>query len=104
MKKKIIIAIAMIVVLITSFLIGTGFMKNPNAVLGEYTVSEDGSEITLSVRVWTSMGYIRDFKDNGGGIKPHYLTFYSTFGGLNSSLGSKRGVCRLICECIQQSV
>lgn len=89
MKKKIIIAIAMIVVLITSFLIGTGFMKNPNAVLGEYTVSEDGSEITLSVRVWTSMGYIRDFKDNGGGIKPHYLTFYSTFGGLNSSLGSK---------------
>ena len=64
-------------------------MKNPNVALGSYSVSEDGSEITLNVGVWTSMGYIRDFKDNGGGVKPHYLTFYSTFGGLNSSFGSK---------------
>ena len=35
------------------------------------------------------MGFTRGFKDNGGGIKPHYLTFYSTFGGLNSKLGAK---------------
>ena len=34
------------------------------------------------------MGYVRGFKDNGGGVKPHYLTFYSTFGGLNSSFGT----------------
>jgi hypothetical protein len=34
------------------------------------------------------MGYVRGFKDNGGGVKPHYLTFYSTFGGLNSSFGA----------------
>lgn len=27
-------------------------------------------------------------KDNGGGVKPHYLTFYSTFGGINSSFGA----------------
>ena len=35
------------------------------------------------------MGYIRGFEDQGGGEKPHYLTFYSTFGGLNSSFGAK---------------
>lgn len=35
------------------------------------------------------MGYIRGFKDVGGREKPHYLTFYSTFGGLNSSFGAK---------------
>jgi len=35
------------------------------------------------------MGYIRGYKNDGGGVKPHYLTFYSTFGGLNSSFGAK---------------
>lgn len=35
------------------------------------------------------MGFIRGYKDNSGGVKPHYLTFYSTFGGLNSSFGAK---------------
>jgi len=35
------------------------------------------------------MGYIRGYKDEGGGVKPHYLKFYSTFGGLNSSFGAK---------------
>lgn len=34
-------------------------------------------------------GITRGFKDNGGGVKPHYLTFYSTFGGLNCQLGAK---------------
>lgn len=89
MKKKIIIVIVIIVVLIASFLIGTGLMKNPNVVLGSYSVSQDGSVITLNAGVATSMGYVRGYKDNGGGVKPHYLTFYSTFGGLNSSFGAK---------------
>ncbi len=60
-----------------------------NIILGDFSISEDGSEIILNVGVATSMGYIRGFRDNGGGVKPHYLTFYSTFGGLNSSFGSK---------------
>ena len=38
---------------------------------------------------FTGLKIPRDyFKDKGGGVKPHYLTFYSTFGGLNSSFGS----------------
>lgn len=89
MKKKIIVSIAIIILLIASFLIGTGFLKRTDVVLGDFTISEDGSEITLNVGVASSMGYIRNFKDKGGGVKPHYLTFYSTFGGLNSSFGSK---------------
>lgn len=35
------------------------------------------------------MGYIRGFADKGGGVKPHYLTFYATFGGFNSSFGAE---------------
>ena len=88
MKKKIILAIGIIIVLIASFLIGTGFMKRTDVVLVDYAVAEDGSTINLGVQVASSMGYIRGFKDNGGGVKPHYLTFYSAFGGLNSSFGS----------------
>lgn len=91
MKKKNIgiIAIAVIVVLITSFLIGTGFNKRTDVGLIDYSVSEDGTELSFTASVTSSIGYIRGFKDNGGGVKPHYLTFYSTFGGLNSSLGAK---------------
>ncbi|MGN0335789.1 MAG: immunoglobulin-like domain-containing protein [Lachnospiraceae bacterium] len=89
MKKKIIAVISVMVVLISIFLVGTGFQKRTDAVLVDYSVSEDGTEITLNVGIPTSMGYIRGFKDNGGGVKPHYLTFYSTFGGINSPIGAK---------------
>ena len=91
MKKKsiILIVIIAIIVLVLSFLVGTGLNKRTDVVLFDYSVSEDGTQLTFNVHVMSSMGYIRGFEDNGGGVKPHYLTFYSTFGGLNSSLGAK---------------
>ncbi len=89
MKKRIIITIIIIVVLVAAFLIGTGFHKRTDVALFNYSVSEDGTELTFNAHAMSSMGYIRGFKDNGGGVKSHYLTFYSTFGGLNSSLGAK---------------
>ena len=81
--------ITAVVVLLASYFIGSGFIKRTDVVLAGYSVSEDGTEITINVGIPTSMGYIRGFEDKGGGVKPHYLTFYSTFGGLNSSLGAK---------------
>ena len=89
MKKKIVAAIVIIFVLIAAFLVSTGFHKRTDVVLANYSVSEDGTEITLNVGVPTSMGYIRGYKNNGGGVKPHYLTFYSPCGGWNSSIGAK---------------
>ena len=88
MKKKIIAVITMVVVIAVAFLIGTGFRKRTDVVLFDYSVSEDGAAINLGVQVSSSMGYVRGFKDKGGGVKSHYLTFYSTFGGLNSSFGT----------------
>lgn len=91
MKKKNLVLITIIVsgILVMSFLTGTGLMKRTDVALGEYSVSEDGKTLTFHAGVTSSMGYTRGFKDNGGGVKPHYLTFYSTFGGLNSSFGAK---------------
>lgn len=88
MKKKVILIVAIIVVLLTSFWVGTGFMKRTDVILVDYAVAEDGSAISLGVQVSSSMGYVRGFKDNGDGVKSHYLTFYSTFGGVNSSFGT----------------
>lgn len=88
MKKKIIITLAITVVLVVSVLIGTGFMKRTDVVLFDYAVAKDGSVITFDVQVSSSSGYVRGFADNGGGVKPHYLTFYSAFGGINSSFGA----------------
>lgn len=88
MKKKIIAVITMVVVIAVAFLIGTGFRKRTDVVLFDYSVSEDGAAINLGVQVSSSMGYVRGFKDKGGGVKSHYLTFYFTFGGLNSSFGT----------------
>lgn len=89
-KKLILISvIAVIVILTASFFVGTGFIERTDVILTDYSVSEDGTQITLNASVSSSMGYIRGFKNNGGGVKPHYLTFYSTFGGINSKLGAK---------------
>ena len=92
MKKKILTIVTMIIVFILIFFIGTGFQKKTDVVLIDYAVSEDGTAIDLGVQVASSMGYVRGYKNNGGGVKPYYLTFYSTFGGLNSSLGAVNSV------------
>lgn len=93
MKKKIISVICkiitVIIALIALFLISTGFHKRTDVVLTEYSVSADGTKLTFKASVWSSIGYTRGYKDKGGGVKPHYLTFYSTFGGLNSSFGAR---------------
>ena len=88
MKKIIIIALIVVVAISASYLIGTGYIINGGVYLGEYNVSEDGMEMTFNAGVASSMGFIRGYKDEGGGIKPHYLKFYSAFGGLNGSWGA----------------
>lgn len=90
MKKSIvIIAITLIIILPLSVFVGSGFSKRTDVVLSDYSVSDDGTKLIFNAGVMSSVGYIRSFKDNGGGEKPHYLTFYSAFGGLNSSFGAK---------------
>ncbi len=88
-KKIILTIVAIVVALAAIYFVGTGFRKAPNEVLIDYSVSEDGTEMTFCVGTWESVGYVRGFKDKGGGVKPHYLTFYHAFGGINSSFGAK---------------
>lgn len=87
MKKKAVILI--VIALLAFYLIGTGFLVRDDVALINYSVSEDGTEITLQTSVTSSMGYARGYKNEGSGVKPHYLKFYNTFGGINSAIGAK---------------
>ena len=89
MKKIILVIITFLFTLIASYLIGTGFRVNPDVILSDYSISEDGTQITMHVGGSFAIGYIRGFKDHGGGEKPHYLSFYYAFGGLNGSWGAQ---------------
>ena len=89
MKKTVWAVIAVVCVLAAAFLLGTGFQKRTDVLLTDYSVAEEGTVIRLDVQVAASMGYVRGFKDDGGGVRPHYLNFYRTFGGLNSAWGAE---------------
>lgn len=86
MKKKILVTtVALIVILIGVLLYSTGG-KMGGIFLDDYSVSKDGSQMTLKVGVASSMGYIRSLRVRQQGNK-NYITFYSTF-GLNSKFGA----------------
>lgn len=88
-NKKILTIISTIIALALIAIVGTGFTKNPNVEIIEYSVKEDGSELNFTIGIPYSIGYTRGYKNKGGGIKPHYLNFYNTFGVINSSWGAK---------------
>ncbi|MGN0358904.1 MAG: hypothetical protein ACI4E0_14030 [Blautia sp.] len=90
MKKKVSIIVLVVVCIIIFYIIASGFSIQTGAyITDDFVVSESGSEITFKVGVGSSMGYVRGYKDEGGGVKPHYLKFYSAWGGFNSSIGAK---------------
>ena len=89
MKNKILIIVCVVILLVVVLFIGTGLTKNPNVVIREYSVNEDGSELNFTVGMPFSIGYTRGYKNKGGGVKSHYLNFYNTFGVINSSWGAK---------------
>ena len=89
MKRKVIIIILAVLCILFFEIVASGFTINTNAyITDDFVVSEDGSKIIFKVGVGSSMGYVRGYKDEGGEVKPHYLKFYSAWGGINSSIGA----------------
>ncbi len=81
-------AVILVIIIVLGYFGFTGSIKRGDVALVDFHVSNENI-LTFSTTVTTSMGYIRGYKDDGGGVKPHYLDFYSTFGGLNSKFGAK---------------
>lgn len=87
--KKFFIAIALLFCAALIYTAASGFSVETSAyITDDITVSDDGSEITFTAGVGSSMGFIRGYKDESGG-GAHRLKFYSAWGGFNSSLGAK---------------
>ena len=90
MKRKAGVIILVVLCILVFMIIASGFSVQTSAyITDDFVVSEDGSKLTFKVGVGSSMGYVRAYKDEGGGVKPHYLKFYSAWGGFNSSVGAK---------------
>lgn len=88
-KKTILCVLSLIIILVGTWLIGTGFTKNSSTFISSYSVSNDGPIMTIDVGVGSSVGYIRKVnihKQEGGKL---YLDFISAFGGINGSIGAK---------------
>ena len=85
-KKTIILFLIFIIIMIMIILIITGG-KRTDVVLKDFSISNDGTKITLNTMVTGSAGYTRKLKIKQGGDNK-YITFYSTY-GINSNLGAK---------------
>lgn len=65
-----------------------GFHKRTDIDLQKFSVSDDGSIVTVQTFPEGSMGFIRAMEAKQFGDEIH-CSFYCAFGGLNSSIGSE---------------
>lgn len=65
-----------------------GFQKRTDVFLQDFSVSEDGTVITVQTFSLGSMGFIRAMETKQIHNELH-CSFYCAFGGLNSSFGAK---------------
>lgn len=86
MKRKIITIISIIIILVITIFLSSGFRENTSVVIIKHTVNNN--KMSLETTLISSIGYTRGYKikkDNDS----VYLTFYNTFGFINSSHGAK---------------
>lgn len=89
--KVLAIIFVVIIIIIGALFVGSGFLKRGDVILDDFSISEDGTKMMLTVSISSSMGYTRGCSVKQDGDY-QYVTFYSTFGALNSSLGAKNKV------------
>ncbi len=70
------------------FFVSSGFKKRTDVYLQDFSVSEDGSVITVWTALAGSMGFIRAIETEQTGSALH-CSFYCAFGGFNSGIGAE---------------
>lgn len=93
-KKNIVIAVIAVIALVALYLIAPGFSKNTYAYITDFSVSEDGRKMTLTIGLDVSdpsepapkVRKIKESQQYGGKL---YLDCYSAFGGFYGSWGAK---------------
>lgn len=89
MKKRIPIFLALLIGVSAGVLfVLPGFQKRTDVCLQDFSVSKDGTVMTVKTSLYGSMGFIRAIEAKQTGNEIHG-SFYCAFGGLNSSFGAK---------------
>lgn len=86
--KKALICLLVLALLAAGYLFGIGFTKQNSVYVTDWSVSEDGSQMTLRLGVSSSIGYIRKVSVRQQG-QALFLDCFRAFGGINGSLGAK---------------
>ena len=87
--KKYIIAAAVAAVMLTAYMTMSGFIRNTSVFIEDYSVSQDGSSVTLKTGIGSSAGCIRKLavhQRQGGKL---YIDCIGAFGGINGSIGAR---------------
>lgn len=88
--KIAVITVAAVAILGTTYVVAPGFLKRGDIYITDYAVSEDGTDMKITVEVAGSMEYVRkmtEHQQQGGRL---YLDCYAAFGGLNGAIGAKQ--------------
>ena len=86
MKRRTLTISAVIIILAGVCINAPGYFKSGNADITDYSVSADGTEMTIKVEA--SSGHIRkvaESQQHGGHL---YLDSYYAFGGFNGTIGA----------------
>ena len=91
MKKKIsAIVSAILLAVVAVYCLAPGFLKQGSTCITGFSVSEDGTQMAVTVMVTASMGYVRKVSENRQYDGTLYLDCYAAFGGINGSWGAKK--------------
>jgi len=96
--KKLLIITAIIVALLLAYGVFTGCMRNTSAYIGEFELSQDGSQIAFDAGVGASTGCIRRVKVESIANGTMNIAFMSAFGGINGGIGAKSRFCLPLTE------
>ena len=89
LKRGIKITVIAILVLVIIYMIMAGCSKVSDAFIGEYTVTEDGKEMTVRIGVAGSFGGVSSMKAKKEADGIMYLDCYSAYNGFNGKLGEE---------------
>jgi len=78
-----------VAVIMAMYILLPGLMKRGDVVITDFSVSESGTEMLLSVGMTSSAGYVRRIDAQQQHAGRLYLDGYAAFGGINGSLGAK---------------
>ena len=93
MRTKVVFAFFTLAAILTAlffyFFFRSGFGRVSDVYICDYSLSQDGKEITIRVGVSSSVGFVRKavaHQQDGGRL---CVDFYAPFGGINSRIGAQ---------------